>query len=64
VFVALTGEAVSAQTVSRLAHGLDQTVREFQSAAQKNEWAYLFLDGVALKVLRLAGRSMPRCWWP
>jgi putative transposase len=53
----LTGETVSAQTVSNLTRDLDQAVKEFHRAPLKDEWAYLFLDGVALKVRRPAGRQ-------
>ena len=57
VVAALTGEAVSAQTVSNLTRDLDHAVKEFHRAPLKDEWAYLFLDGVNLKVRRPAGRQ-------
>ena len=57
VVATLTGEAVSAQTVSNLTRDLDRAVAEFHRAALKDEWAYLFLDGVNLKVRRPAGRQ-------
>src|SRR5208283_4164069 len=57
VVATLTGETVSAQTVSNLTRDLDHAVREFHRAALKDEWAYLFLDGVNLKVRRPAGRQ-------
>ena len=44
----LSGEAVSAQTVSRLTRDLDDAVREFHRAPLEDDWAYLFLDGVSL----------------
>ena len=53
----LTGETVSAQTVSNLTRHLDHAVKEFHQAPLKDEWAYLFLDGVNLKVRRPAGRQ-------
>jgi len=53
----LTGETVSAQTVSNLTRDLDHAVKEFHQAPLKDEWAYLFLDGVNLKVRRPAGRQ-------
>jgi len=53
----LTGEVVSAQTVSRLIRDLDDAVRQFHQAALSDEWAYLFLDGVSLRVRRPAGRK-------
>ena len=53
----LTGEVVSAQTVSRLTRDLDGAVRQFHQAPLKDEWAYLFLDGVSLRVRRPSGRQ-------
>jgi len=53
----LTGEVVSAQTVSRLIRDLDEAVCEFHRAPLADEWAYLFLDGVSLRVRRPAGRK-------
>lgn len=53
----LTGETVSAQTVSQLTRDLDGAVRQFHRAPLKDEWAYLFLDGVSLGVRRAAGRQ-------
>ena len=52
-----TGEPVSAQTVSKLTRDLDAAVQEFHRAPRKDEWAYLFLDGVSLRVRRPAGRK-------
>lgn len=51
----LTGEAVSAQTVSQLTRVLDRQVEQFHSAPLDDEWAYLILDGVWLKVRRAFG---------
>ena len=53
----VTGEVVSAQTVSMLTRSLDQRVKAFQQARLKDEWVYLFLDGVSLRVRRPAGRQ-------
>src|SRR6201988_1468332 len=53
----LTGEVVSAQTGSRLLRDLDEAVGEFHRAPVAYEWAYLFLDGVSLRVRRPAGRK-------
>jgi transposase-like protein len=36
------------QTVSQLSRHLDRLVKAFQQAPLKDEWAYLFLDGVSL----------------
>src|SRR3970040_1281675 len=57
VIAIVTGEAVSAQTVSTITKSLDRLVRRFHEAALKDEWAYLFLDGVSLRVRRPAGRQ-------
>jgi putative transposase len=48
---------VSAQTVSQLTRDLDQAVRQFHQAPLEDEWAYLFLDGVSLRVRRPSGRQ-------
>ena len=53
----VTGEPVSAQTVSNLSRHLDRLVRTFQQAPLQDEWAYLFLDGVSLRVRRPSGRQ-------
>jgi putative transposase len=55
VVAIVTGESVSAQTVSRLTRVLDQAVREFHHRPLGDEWAYLVLDGVWLKVRRAFG---------
>ena len=57
VVAILTGEAVSAQTVSKLTRSLDRMVKAFQQAQLKDEWVYLLLDGVSLRVRRPAGRQ-------
>jgi putative transposase len=53
----LTGEVVSPQTVSQLRRDLDEAVRQFHQAPLADEWAYLFLDGVSLRVRRPSGRQ-------
>jgi hypothetical protein len=55
VAAVVTGEAVSAQTVSQLTRVLDQAVEAFHHRALGDDWAYLFLDGVWLKVRRATG---------
>jgi putative transposase len=57
VVAILTGEAVSAQTVSRVTRDLDGMVRQFHEAPLEDDWAYLFLDGVSLRVRRPNGRK-------
>lgn len=53
----LTEEAVSAQTVSQLTRDLDHTVAQFHQAPLTDDWRYLFLDGVSLRVRRPGGRK-------
>lgn len=57
VVATFTGEPVSAQTVSKLTRELDEAVRQFHAAELKDEWAYLFLDGVSLRMRRPGGRK-------
>ena len=57
VVATLTGEPVSAQSVSRLTRDLDEAVHQFHQAPLRDEWAYLFLDGVSLRVRRPSGRQ-------
>jgi len=53
----LTNEPVSAQTVSQVTRDLDQAVRQFHQAPLGDDWRYLFLDGVSLRVRRPSGRK-------
>jgi transposase-like protein len=57
VVALLTEEAVSAQTVSRLTRDLDQAVAQFHHAPLTDDWRYVFLDGVSLRVRRPGGRK-------
>ena len=57
VIAIVTGEPVSAQTISTLTQSLDRLVKRFHESPLKDEWAYLFLDGVSLRVRRPAGRK-------
>ena len=57
VVAILTGEVVSATTVSKLTRDLDDAVREFHEARLSDDYAYLFLDGISLRVRRPAGRK-------
>jgi hypothetical protein len=50
VVSSLTEESVSAQTASRLTRVLDEQVAKFHHAALGDDWCYLLLDGVWLKV--------------
>ena len=44
------GEAYSAQTISNITRELDNAVRQFHERKLTDEYLYLFLDGVVLKV--------------
>jgi len=55
VVAMLTDEPVSAQTVSKLTRCLDEQVRRFHRARLEDDWAYLFLDGIWLKVRQARG---------
>ena len=55
VVATLTGEAVSAQTVSKLTRVLDRAVQAFHQRGLPDDCAYLVLDGVWLKVRRPFG---------
>jgi putative transposase len=57
VVALLTGEVVSATTVSQLTRDLDDAVRRFHEVRLSDDYAYLFLDGVSLRVRRPAGRK-------
>ena len=57
VVAILTGEVVSPTTVSKLTRDLDEAVRQFHEARLSDDYAYLFLDGVSLRVRRPAGRK-------
>ena len=53
----ITGEVVSAQTVSKITQSLDRMVKAFHQDRLQDEWRYLFLDGVSLRVRRPSGRK-------
>ena len=57
IVATITGEPVSAQTVSQLTRGLDEAVEQFHAAKLKDEWAYLFLDGVSMRMRRAGNRK-------
>lgn len=57
VIASLQLGTLSAQTVSRLSRSLDSLVQAFHQCRLADEWAYLFLDGVSLRVRRPAGRK-------
>ena len=57
VVARVTGEVLSAQSVSRLCRSLDEAVKKFHEQPLKDEWAYLFLDGMSLRLRQPAGRQ-------
>ena len=57
VVATITGEVMSPQTVSKLTLDLDEVVQRFHQMPLADEWAYLFLDGVSLRVRRPSGRK-------
>ena len=57
VVATLTGETVSPQTVSRITRSLDALVRQFHRERLRDDYGYLFLDGVSLRMRRPAGRK-------
>jgi transposase-like protein len=57
VVATLTGETVSPQTVSRITRSLDEVVAQFHQSRLSDDYAYLFLDGVSLRMRRPTGRK-------
>ena len=57
------GESSSAQTVSRIAGGLDPAVRAFHQRRLRDEYVYIFLDGVVLKVRNRTSQVRRRGVW-
>jgi putative transposase len=49
VLAPVLGEKVSASTISRIARDLDQEVRRYHDRVLKDQYQYLFFDGVVLK---------------
>jgi putative transposase len=50
VVALLTDEVVSPQTVSRVTRELDELVKEFHQARLEDDYRYLYLDGVSLRM--------------
>lgn len=50
VVALVTDEEVSSQTVSRLTRELDELVSEFHQARLEDDYRYLYLDGVSLRM--------------
>jgi transposase-like protein len=54
------GEGYSAQTISNITRQLDHAVAQFHRRTLRDDYVYLFLDGVVLKVRDLAGKVRRR----
>ena len=54
------GEAYSAQTISNIARELNREVEKFRTRRLTDEYVYLFLDGVVLKVRDASGQMRRR----
>lgn len=54
------GEAYSAQTISNITRELNQAVEQFHRRPLRDDYVYLFLDGVVLKVRDLSGKVLRR----
>ena len=57
VIALITDKPVGVQPVSRLTRNLDQAVEQFHQAPLTDDWRYLFLDGVSLRVRQPSGRK-------
>lgn len=60
VLAPVLGEAYSAQTISNITRQLEQAVAQFHRRALRDDYLYLFLDGVVLKVRDLSGKVRRR----
>jgi putative transposase len=54
------GECYSAQTISNITRQLNQAVEQFHQRTLRDDYVYLFLDGVVLKVRDLAAKVRRR----
>ena len=60
VLAPILGELYSAQTVSNIARELNHAVAQFHARPLRDDYNYLFLDGVVLKVRNLAAKVCRR----
>src|SRR5258708_23308428 len=56
----MLGESYSAQTISNITRQLDTAVQQFHRGPLADEYLYLFLDGIVLKVRDTAGKVRRR----
>ena len=54
------GEAYSAQTISNITRQLDQAVAQFHGRPLRDDYVYLFLDGIVLKMRDLSAKVRRR----
>src|SRR5207249_11215013 len=52
------GKGLKLECTPKLTRDLDEAVRQFHQAQLSDDYAYLFLDGVSLRVRRPAGRNV------
>lgn len=60
VLAPVLGECYSAQTISRITRQLDHAVTQFHRRALRDDYVYLFLDGVVLKLRDLTAKVRRR----
>ena len=60
VLAPVLGESYSAQTISHITRQLDQAVAQFHRRPLRDDYVYLFLDGVMLKMRDLAAKVRRR----
>jgi putative transposase len=60
VLAPVLGESYSAQTISRITRQLDAAVAQFHRRALRDDYVYLFLDGVVLKMRDLTAKVRRR----
>jgi putative transposase len=60
VLAPVLGECYSAQTISRITRQLDAAVAQFHRRALRDDYVYLFLDGVVLKMRDLTAKVRRR----
>jgi putative transposase len=56
----LLGECYSSQTISNITRQLDHAVAQFHRRALRDDYVYLFLDGIALKMRDLSAKVRRR----
>lgn len=57
VLEGILGYKISPTTVSNIAKSLDSKVRQYHTKALEDKYAYLFLDGITLKIKSLSARN-------